>query len=144
MYRTQLKRFTSNVKTFVVSAANDGRKILATNGKETFEVKSPMEQMLVCGSTCEIHTILMIAKMRKCSIDKVEVKMTGEFDLDTFTKDKPGKITFSKIDVQTDVYSKEEDKIKLEETVNMGMEKCPVLNTFKYAGIEINKKINYH
>ncbi len=137
------KNFAYGVKLFKVSVLNENNKSITKTPTESFEIKAPMEHLLSSAGNCEIHSIQFFAKKNSVRIEKIEIDLKGEFDTDVFLGDKEGRNTFTKIDVEFRIHSTEKDKVKLEEIVKKGIEKCPAMNTLKLAGIEINKNINY-
>jgi uncharacterized OsmC-like protein len=132
------------IKSFRISAISENKKTLTnTDSQGQIEIKAPLEQVLASAGTCEIHSIQFFAKKNQVPIEKIDIEVKGDFDMDVFLGEKNGKNTFTNIDVALTIQSSEKDKKKLEETVNKGIEKCPVMNTLHLAGINIKKTVNY-
>ena len=137
------KFFTANTKIFKASTVSEGNKTISKSPSGEFEIKAPLDALLGCAGSCEAHMIQMMAKKQKVPIEKIEVDVKGEYDLDVIMGVKKGPNTYTQIDVETRIFSSEQDKQKLEQTVKKGMEMCPVLSTLKLAGIKITEKINF-
>lgn len=132
---TKYKSVTISDKSGEISKMGDKGTELA--------IKLPLQDLLACLGTCEIHSVHFCAKQSQVAIEKMEVKCQAEYDVDIFLGKKEGKNTYSSIDIDIIVTSSEKNKAKLEETVKKGMELCPIYNTLTYAGIKINKNTKY-
>ncbi len=144
-FNSLTKRDFSGVNHFKVSTVHtrESNKTTSKSEKEEYEIKAPLEALLACAGSCEVHSISFFAKKNKIPIEKIEIEIKADFDTDIFTKNKEGINTYSFIDVETKITSLEKDKDRLRETVEMGIKKCPVLNTLNLSGIKINKTIKY-
>jgi len=136
-------RRTFALKTFNASVTMENNHSMAKLSDVSLDIKQPLEMMMGVLGSCEIHTIQFHAGKNKINLDKVEIKIKAEYDVDYFLGIKQGRNTYSYIDIEVDVHSKENDKKKLGEIIEKAMQTCPVASTIRLAGIKMNEKINY-
>lgn len=137
------KTFAVNIKKFNAEVTLENNKSQAKLSDVAIDIKNPLEMLLGVLGSCELHTLQFYARKQSVMMEKVEIKINAEYDPSFFLGIKEGRNTYEFIDVELNVYSKEEDKKKLTEAVQAGLERCPVANTLKYAGIKFSEKVNY-
>jgi uncharacterized OsmC-like protein len=131
-----------NYKGTTIIDLNKNEEITNTNDLN-MKIKTPMEAMVGLVSACSAHSIMYYAKLEKVHIEKIEIKANADFDVEVFLGKKEGKNTYEKFNLETNIKSNEIDKDKLSHVVEMGKNKCPLLETLKLAGVKIESKINY-
>ena len=137
------RTFAAYLKKFNAEVSLENNQSVAKLSDVSIDIKNPLEMLLGVLGSCELHTLQFHAGKRKVPLDKVELKINAEYDSSYFLGIKEGKNTYNFIEVEVNVYSKEADKTKLAEVVQAGLERCPVANTLKYAGIKFTEKVNY-
>ena len=121
----------------------ENRKNISFIGDDKIEIKKPMEMMMAVAGTCEINSIRYFAEIDDVKIKKIDVEVRGEYEMDLLIGKKEGPNTYTSINVDTKIYSEEEDKNKLAQVVQKGIDNCPVLSTLKLSGIKININTHY-
>lgn len=142
-YKLGLRNFSNLKFSANVIGQHTKTDVKLAGNPTTIEIKAPLEGVLGSVGACEVHMIELAAKKTKVDIQKIEVDIKGEYDTGVLYGTKKAPNTFDNIDMVTKIYSNEQDKAKLKETVEMGVKMCPVLNTLRLAGIKINEKIEY-
>lgn len=135
---------TFAVKLFKTHNVFENGKTTSTLSDQSLQINHPIEGLLACAGTCEIGSIGYFAKLNKVPIDKIEVDVNAEYDMEHFAKKKSEPNTYKSINLEVKIFSSEQDKKKLEETVKKGMETCPVLSTIRLAGVPIKENVTYH
>ncbi len=143
IFQISLRNFSlRKFKSITVSDKNGEISKQGDNGSQ-LSIKQPLQDLLACLGTCEIHSVHFCAKQSQVPIEKMEVNCQAEYDVDLFMGKKEGRNTYSSIDIEVIVSSSEKNREKLDQTVKKGMELCPIYNTLSYAGIRINKTTKY-
>ena len=109
-------------------------------------IEKPFEYVLGCLGNCKILSIQHDCKERNIPIEKIEIYTQGiynkDFILGKETETQKNKNTFESITSKIIINSSEQNKEKLEEIVKKAIAKCPIVNTFKLAGVEMKQEIN--
>jgi len=137
------RRFSQKV--FQATAKKQIDKVVCKVEKEKEqEIENPVASILGLLSTCEIKSILFFAKKENIDIQDINISVIGNFDFSNFhgsDLSKPN--TYQNINCDVLIKSTEKDMKKLKSIVDIGIEKCPVGNTLKLAGVSINHNVNY-
>ncbi len=137
-----------NLRTFTVNQYNvtvttENHKSIAKISDGSIEVKRPLEMLLGVLGACLMHTLKYNSEQDKITFDKAEAKIHAEYDNEIFLEKKAGKNTYSFINVDIYVHTKESDKDKAIETVKKTFNICPVASTLRLAGIKMNENIKF-
>jgi len=136
-YSFNLKTFTVNQ--YNVTVTTENHKAIAKLSDTTIEVKRPLEMLLGVLGTCLMHTLKYNSEQDNILFQKSEAKIHAEYDNEILTGKKSGKNTYSFINVDIYVHTKESDKSKARETAKKTFNMCPVASTLRLAGIKINE-----
>ncbi len=126
-----------------ITTVSGGKEETKTTSVPHLEIKQPLDLLLGALSACEVHSILYNTKSAGIPLEKIEVEVKGEYDLDIYLGKKQGRNTYTSIEVEARIQSNYEDKKKLEESVKKGEEQCPILSTLRLANIPIKSTIKY-
>ena len=142
----QSSLFSLSQKSFgklVGSTSFDGKTELTKCKDINSQIKAPPDALIGVLSACELHSIMHHVKANAVKVEKIEVNVDAEYDSNRYLEKAPGPNTYSYINIEANIYSSEKDKAKLEKAVAKGIERCPILNTLKLAGVPIKEKVNY-
>lgn len=136
-----VRRYFSSIKTFKSTTVNEsGKEVTSIPSQGNLEIKLPLEAFVGSISACEVHAILMIAKAQKVTIDKIEIDVKADFDMDVLMGKKEGRNTYTGLELEARVWSKD-DKAKVQAVVEKGENVCPLLNTIRLANIPVKQTI---
>ncbi|CQR47430.1 OsmC-like protein [Paraliobacillus sp. PM-2] len=138
----------TNKINFLVNAEGNGIKTEAKTGKHTIIMDeaaqmggtdagpNPLQSLLAALTGCENVTAQMAAKQMGFDLQGISFRVKGILDPRGFMGDPSVTTYFEKVSVKAEVKTTEtEERIKeLQEVVES---RCPVYNTLKAAGIEL-------
>ena len=146
MYRSLIqvtKKFfgtkRSPVQTYGLKGTyNNGRFIWTSNKtEEKFEVDEPLEGIVACMCTCEIHTAEFFAKKLGINLKGFEIKnVEADYDIRNFSDspNSPNRFTQIRMEVLLDTDASDEQINELKEKVHGH---CPIYRMIAGSGVEI-------